>query len=224
MTQGFEIIPRKRPTQARAQATFDALVEACARLLPELGYERLTTNAISERAGVGIGSLYEYFPGKDAIIALVVERLVERVMTRLGAELTTILAARADDAVERWIARIYATVEGERALVAVLVQQVPYLRRLDAVRELPTTLLAFSERARSAAGVDLRQPSASLLLINNLVATTIMQVVLGSDERGDAHEALDALQGVTKAELIEMLSAHVSELIAAGAPSPRGPA
>jgi AcrR family transcriptional regulator len=224
MTQGFEITPRKRPTQARAQATFDALVEACARLLPELGYERLTTNAIAERAGAGIGSLYEYFPGKDAIIALVVERLVERVMTRLGDELATILAARADDAVERWIARIYAVVEGERALVAVLVQQVPYLRQLDPVRELPATLLAFSERARSAAGVDLRQPSASLLLINNLVATTVMQVVLGPAERGDPRDTLDAFHGVTKAELIEMLGAHVSELIAAGTPGARGPA
>jgi AcrR family transcriptional regulator len=221
MTQGFEITPRKRPTQARAQATFDALVEACARLLPEHGYERLTTNAISERAGVGIGSLYEYFPGKDAIIALVVERLVERVMTRLGQELATILAARSGDEVERWIERIYATIERERALVAVLVQQVPYLRQLDAVRDLPATLLAFSEGARSAAGVELKQPSAALLLINNLVATTIMQVVLGPDE-GAPREALDAAHGgVSKAELIEMLGAHVSELLSAGAPGSR---
>jgi len=227
MTQGFEITPRKRPTQARAQATFDALVEACARLLPELGYERLTTNAVSERAGVGIGSLYEYFPGKDAIIALVVERLVERVMTRLGHELETILAARTDDAVERWIARIYATIETERALMTVLVQQVPYLRQLDAVRDLPSTLLAFSERARDAAGVELRQPSAALLLINNLVSTTILQVVLGAGEgegEGGTRDMLAAAHGVSKAELIELLSAHVSELIAAGAPTPRGPA
>jgi len=226
MTQGFEITPRKRPTQARAQATFDALVEACARLLPELGYERLTTNAIGERAGVGIGSLYEYFPGKDAIIAQVVERLVERVMTRLGEELATILAARSGDEVERWIERIYATIERERALVAVLMQQVPYLRRLEAVRDLPATLLAFSERARSAAGVELKQPSAALLLINNLVATTIMQVVLGPDEGAPRLPgmALDAARGgVTKAELIEMLSAHVSELLSAGSPSPRQP-
>jgi AcrR family transcriptional regulator len=230
MTQGFEITPRKRPTQARAQATFDALVEACARLLPEFGYERLTTNAISERAGVGIGSLYEYFPSKDAIIAQVVERLVERVMTRLGEELATILAARSgrlpEDEVERWIERIYATIERERALVAVLVQQVPYLRQLESVRDLPATLLAFSERARSAAGVELKQPSAALLLINNLVATTIMQVVLGPDEGAPRLPgmALDGAHGgVTKAELIEMLGAHVSELLAAGAASPRQP-
>jgi AcrR family transcriptional regulator len=221
VVQGFEITPRKRPAQARAQATFDALIESCARLLPELGYARLTTNAIAERAGVGIGSLYEYFPGKDAIIALVVERLIERVLSRLGCELDAILAARKDapaqDEVERWIARILATIEAERELVAVLLQQVPYLRQLEVLRDLPATLLAFSERARRAAGVELRQPAAALLLINNLVSTTIMQLVLEPTDRAPQGATADAASGVTKAALLELLSAHVRELLTAGA-------
>jgi len=208
MTQGHEITPRKRPTQARAQATFDALVEACARLLPELGYERLTTNAIAERAGTGIGSLYEYFPGKDAIIAQVVERLVERVMQRLGRELDAILKAQPEDAVGSWIARVHEIMESERELVAVLSQQVPYTRQLECLRNLPATLLEFSERARVAAGIAMPRPAATLLLINNLVSSTIMQVVLGPPE------------GVSKAEMIGTLSAHVGELIAASAGRP----
>lgn len=204
MVQGFEITPRKRPTQARATATFDALVEACAQLLPELGYEHLTTNAIAERAGTSIGSLYEYFPSKDAVIAVVVERMVERVMTRLTTELDAILAERSasDDGVERWIERIYAIIERERALVAVLLEQVPYTRQLDALRELPDKLLAFSERGRKAAGVELAQATPALMLINNLVSTTIMQIVL------------DPPVGTQKAELISMLSVHVRNLLA----------
>ena len=203
MTQGFEFTVRKRPTQVRAQATFDALVESCARLLPELGYEGLTTNAVAERAGVGIGSLYEYFPGKDAIIALVVEQLVERVLTRLGRELDTILDTRPDDAVERWIARVHDIMQTERALISVLMQQVPYTRQLASLRNLPATLLAFSERARLAAGIHMQRPAASLLLINNLVSTTIMQLVL------------DPPGGISQAELIGALSAHVNELLLA---------
>lgn len=184
--------------------TFDALVEACARLLPELGYDKLTTQAIAERAGVGIGSLYEYFPGKDAIIAVVVERLVERVMTRLTTDLDAILADRsaADDGVDRWIERLFEIVEAERTLVAVLLDQVPYTRQLDSLRDLPQTLLDFSERARVSAGVELRQPSVALILINNLVATTILQVVL------------EPPNGTSRAELIATLSAHVKGLIA----------
>jgi len=54
--------------------------EQARRLLPELGYAGTTTNHIAERAGVNVASLYEYFPGKDAIVAQVAERLVERVL------------------------------------------------------------------------------------------------------------------------------------------------
>ena len=208
MVQGFEITPRKRPTQARAIATFDAVVEACARLLPELGYEHLTTNAIAERAGASIGSLYEYFPGKDAIIAVVVERLVERVMTRLGHDLDEVVQARdrgqlaPDATIDRWMTRVYEIVAAEGPLVAVLLDQVPYTRQLDILRDLPQRLLEFSERGRQAAGVELAQSTAALTLINNLVSTTILQVVL--DPPSDHAK---------KAELIAMLTAHVKGLL-----------
>jgi AcrR family transcriptional regulator len=201
VTQGYEITPRKRPTQARAMPTFDALVEACSRLLPELGYEKLTTQAIAELAGVGIGSLYEYFPGKDAIVAVVVERMVERVMGKLAADLDSILEQRTDDGIDVWIARIYEIVEGERALIAVLLEQVPYTRQLDVIRTLPDHLLAFSERGRQTAGIALPQPTAALMLINNLVSTTVLQVVLAPPP------------GATKAEVIAMLSAQVRTML-----------
>jgi AcrR family transcriptional regulator len=72
--------PRKHPKQARARATRDALVAASAQLMASHGYGGTTTNAIAERAGVSIGSLYEYFPNKDAIVeALAEELLAEQV-------------------------------------------------------------------------------------------------------------------------------------------------
>ena len=64
-----ELAPRKRPTQARAQRTYRAIVEAGARVLERHGYEALTTNRVAELAGVGIASLYEYFPNKHALTA-----------------------------------------------------------------------------------------------------------------------------------------------------------
>lgn len=60
---------RKEPRQARAKATVEAVLEAAAQLLIGQGYDRSSTNQIAERAGVSIGSLYEYFPGKEAIYA-----------------------------------------------------------------------------------------------------------------------------------------------------------
>lgn len=68
------ISPRKRPRQARAEATVAAMVEAGARILEEGGLEAFNTNAVARRAGVSVGSLYQYFPGKDAIMAALIRR------------------------------------------------------------------------------------------------------------------------------------------------------
>jgi AcrR family transcriptional regulator len=65
---------RKSPRQKRATATFEAIVEAAAHILRTEGAAALTTNAIAARAGVSIGSLYQYFPNKQAIVRALIER------------------------------------------------------------------------------------------------------------------------------------------------------
>ncbi len=69
--------PRKRPTQSRSRETVKAMLEATARLLADSGVEALTTNHVAELAGVSIGSLYQYFPTKEALIAGVIEHRLE---------------------------------------------------------------------------------------------------------------------------------------------------
>jgi AcrR family transcriptional regulator len=62
-------VPRKQPRQERSRFTVDAILEAAADILVRDGYDRLTTNRIADRAGVNVASLYQYFPGKEAIVA-----------------------------------------------------------------------------------------------------------------------------------------------------------
>jgi len=68
------IAPRKAPRQARSQATFDAILDAAARILVERGYAATNTNLVAERAGVSVGSLYQYFPNKDSILVELIDR------------------------------------------------------------------------------------------------------------------------------------------------------
>ena len=81
--------PRKQPRQARSAETVRIIVEAAARILEEAGLGGFTTNAVAERAGVSIGSLYQYFPGKDALIGALIVRetslLIEAWETSLSA-------------------------------------------------------------------------------------------------------------------------------------------
>lgn len=66
--------PRKSAKQQRSRVTIDAILEATARIVGQVGLDRATTNRIAELAGVSIGSLYQYFPGKEALLAALIER------------------------------------------------------------------------------------------------------------------------------------------------------
>jgi len=68
------ISPRKQPVQQRAQETVRAVLEAATYILIEQGHEHASTNGIAERAGVNIGSLYQYFPNKQAIFTTLAEQ------------------------------------------------------------------------------------------------------------------------------------------------------
>src|SRR6201995_5409505 len=79
--------PRKHASQARSRATVDALVEATARILVREGFDKASTNRIAEVAGVSVGSLYQYFPGKEALVAALIGRHNQKVQQIVRAEL-----------------------------------------------------------------------------------------------------------------------------------------
>ena len=72
--------PRKTPRQARSAATVAAIVEAAARILEKGGHAGFSTNAVAECAGVSVGSLYQYFPRKEALIGALIVRETGRLL------------------------------------------------------------------------------------------------------------------------------------------------
>ncbi len=75
----FAYEPRKTPIQARAAATVEALEEATIQVLLKLGLERLTTNHVAKRAGVSVGTLYQYYPNKQSLLSALLERHMRKV-------------------------------------------------------------------------------------------------------------------------------------------------
>jgi AcrR family transcriptional regulator len=75
-----QLQPRKRPAQARSAETVAVILTAAAHILERGGYGQYSTNAIAKRAGVSIGSLYQYFPGKDAITIALIQQEGARVV------------------------------------------------------------------------------------------------------------------------------------------------
>ena len=72
--------PRKRPVQARSAVTVDALLQATVQVLLDVGKERLTTTRVAYRAGVSVGTLYQYFPNKSALLQAAMKRHLDTVM------------------------------------------------------------------------------------------------------------------------------------------------
>ncbi len=128
--------PRKRPRQARSKATVDTILEATARVLVKQGFDGLTTNAVAAAAGVSIGSLYQYYPNKVALVAALIDRHMVEMNDAILAELTRVanlpLAEAARCVVELTI-RAHAI---DPELHRVLTEQVPRIGKLARLREV----------------------------------------------------------------------------------------
>ena len=77
--------PRKTPVQARAAVTVEAISEATIQVLLAHGADRLTTTRVAERAGVSVGTLYQYYPNKQSLLFAVLEDHLDRVATSVEA-------------------------------------------------------------------------------------------------------------------------------------------
>lgn len=144
--------PRKNALQARSRATVDALLEATARILVREGFEKTSTNRIAEVAGVSVGSLYQYFPSKEALVAAVIERHNEEIMGIVRAALVEVADLPIDKAVRKLVT---VAIEAHRVnpkLHRVLAEQIPRSGQLAEVeafnREVHTLVRSYLESRR----------------------------------------------------------------------------
>lgn len=197
---------KKEPRQARSKASVQAMVQACARILERRGYAGLSTNAIADVAGVSIGSVYEYFPGKDAIVARLVQDMVAEARVMLEGRLA-LTDSRNDlnSAMRYFLGAIYRLMRKHRELLRVLVFQVPYLHQLPATRqleiELQQVLMAGLDYTREQYALNAQQHT--LYLMTTSVAGTLMHLVLVAPPAMDPEGILDALAEKMTAWLVE---------------------
>ncbi len=187
--------PRKLPTQERARRTYRAILEAGARILERQGYEALTTNHVADLAGVGIASLYEYFPNKHALVAEIVRHVLEELLAELGRSMQLITASPPKAALEAWLGSMYAAVAKRRGVVKVIVQEVPFLWDIPAVGNARTMLLALARSTREL-GASIGTPplpDAMIYLLATMTGGAVLEAVLRPPAEHSPQELIETL-------------------------------
>ncbi len=190
---------RRTPRQERSQALVDAVILAATHVLSKLGVERSTTTRIAERAGVSVGSVYQYFRDRDDLIGAVVERRFEENLARFEREL-------AQDAqplafIEGVVRAGLATYLDERSFYVALLSYAPLRSRQSAVifaRKRAARVLARKLRERSGELAPVDPDVAGFVLINAFMGVALMAV----HEEPGPREALEL-------ELVRMFSRYL---------------
>jgi AcrR family transcriptional regulator len=185
---------RKLPTQARSRARVADILKAAGALLGEVGYAELSTNLIAERADIPVGSIYQFFEGKDDIVAALVEQFRERILALMN-ELDAAAAQRDRRAfIARLVDGIAAIQAETSAFVCVFSANQAHARFDGLARELRGTFTAHLDRTFAAAFPQLPRDDRSRMLAAWSDITGAMIASLDRTKPGERGKLLEELK------------------------------
>ena len=186
--------PRKHASQERSRATVDALIEATARILVREGFDRASTNRIAKEAGVSVGSLYQYYPSKEALVVAVIDRHNRDLMRVVHDALAGVEEQPLEVGTRRLVAAAIQAHRVDPKLHRVLAEQIPRTGQLEHVEafsretyDLFRTYLEGHSDAIRAVDLDL----ASYVCVTSIEALTHTAVLHRSEFLSD--EAAETL-------------------------------
>lgn len=190
MSRRISTKPRKSPSQKRSLAMVEALLDATARVLRRDGYDRASTNRIAKVAGVSVGSLYQYFPNKEALVAALVARHNREMLQLLRNALKEVDSLDLSSAIRELVR---ATVDAhmvDPALHRIFAEQVPRMGALAEIAALQRETLQLvrtylEERRDEISVMDL--DAATALCVTTVEALThsfvIHEIAAFGDDR-----------------------------------------
>lgn len=189
--------PRKKPIQTRSTVTVDAIVEATIRILRQDGWAACTTTRIAALAGVSVGSLYQYFPNRNAIA---VEIIRQRTRTYLAAVLAADLtvAATPGEAVDRAIAAFVIEKRKGLDVSLALRDALPEVQGRQTIIEEARRFVPALQAKLAAAGAGTTDP-LQLAVALAAVEGAVWEIMAQDEAAIERPEAIAALSRVFKA-------------------------
>ena len=172
--------PRKLPKQRRSGETVEVILQATTRILVAEGYDRASTNRIALAAGVSIGSLYQYFPNKEALVAALCERHVGEMLAICEAKLAELALAPLHVAAREIVRALLRAHAVEPKLHKVLIEQVPRVGRLCAINEVSARMTTAVHAYLASRRAELRPQNlevAAFILVRAVEAVSHAAVI-----------------------------------------------
>ncbi len=205
---------RKKPIQQRARVLVSSLVDAAGDIVVEDGLDALTTVRVAERAGVSVGSLYQYFQNKDELIAALIEQVDGDLIATVDRVAMDALAADPQTFARSLLDAAFDAFEARNGLAYELLK---HWHRLDIGRGLYRFEQRMLEVLRAYALAHIRDhqvdpsPARAFVVINSVVFTLLRYL------------SLDAPPLFRRDELLAEMAAMAARLLVVGAPAARGP-
>ncbi|MDE0853818.1 MAG: TetR/AcrR family transcriptional regulator [Nevskia sp.] len=199
---------RKKPTQQRSQQAVEALIQATGQVIAEHGLDGLTTIKVAARAGISIGSLYQYFENKEALLAALQDRLTRELSDLVNRTAPPLLNADIETIVRSLLLAAFDFFESEQGLYLELLRN---WYRLDIARGLhhfEQNMLEVTRAYLIAHARDLRLgnvPAQTFVVINSVVFTLLRYLSLPQRPLFD------------RAQLIEELTVLIARYVSGGA-------
>jgi AcrR family transcriptional regulator len=194
--------PRKSPVQARSTASVDAILKATVQVLLRIGKEKLTTTRVAARAGVSVGTLYQYFPNKRALLRAALKLHVEEIL----AEVDRVCVAQQGQPVEQMVEALAV------ASLAVKLRDPKKGRALYAVSsDVEGAKIASDaeERAKDALVGLLKSAPETLKTDLQLMATVLQSVIAGMKRRLLQPDMPEAQFEIMQRELVLVMRSYV---------------
>lgn len=132
---------RKEPNQDRAIDTMDSILKATAHILEKEGFEKTSTNKIAAKAGVSIGSLYQYFPTKDSILALLMDRYMKSELEMLDRVLREKKSRNLKATIHDLMVAILQSKKVSKRFTKIFAQKLFGFNKIDALKKIDEHIL-----------------------------------------------------------------------------------
>lgn len=197
--------PRKSPVQARSTATIEVLHEATIQVLLKEGIVRCNTTRIAERAGVSVGSIYQYYPNRDSLLAAVLQRHLDSVAEKIEelclryekTSIRTLISALVDEII---LAKL-SNPEESKALYAISGER----GGLDLSKRMNDRMLAaVSNLLESASDIEFDD--------SQIVAEFVLGAIMGLIRRVLENQVTDKVEQVLESHLKLMVVAYLQQI------------